>query len=198
MKIIRSNRKTLSIEITREAEVLIRAPYRMSNATIQNFVEEKSSWIEMHLQKARSQQGNLLHKELAEEQLRELIAQAKKILPQKVEYYAKKIGVTYGRITIRHQKTCWGSCSDKGNLNFNCMLMLMPDEIQDYVVVHELCHRIEIRLSPANSSSHQKYVPEFLYKKLLSPETFSKDFLSFEAQIDIQSFHIEFLYCQKR
>ena len=73
--------------------------------------------------------------------IKELADKARIFIPERVKYYAEVIGVDYGRITIRCQKTRWGSCSSKGNLNFNCLLMLMPSEVIDYVVVHELCHR---------------------------------------------------------
>lgn len=64
-----------------------------------------------------------------------------------MEYFAEKIGVDYGRITIRCQKTRWGSCSSSGNLSFNCLLMLVPESVRDYVIVHELCHRKEMNHS---------------------------------------------------
>lgn len=66
---------------------------------------------------------------------------------ERVDYYAPRIQVQYGRITIRNQKSRWGSCSSWGNLNFNWKLIMAPPEVLDYVVIHELCHRIEFNHS---------------------------------------------------
>ena len=74
-------------------------------------------------------------------EIKELAEKAMAIIPEKVKHFASLFGVDYGKITIRNQRSRWGSCSSKGNLNFNCLLMLLPDEVIDSVVAHELCHR---------------------------------------------------------
>lgn len=166
VKVIRSNRKTVSIEITKEAEVLVRAPYRVSDTEIQRFVNAKSEWIEKHIQMQRKRMETTQNtKQLTYEQIQELAEKALEVIPQRVAYYAKIMGVTYGMITIRNQKTRWGSCSSEGNLNFNCMLMLMPPEIQDYVVVHELCHRKEMNHSPKFWAEVEKILPDYQVRR---------------------------------
>lgn len=136
-KIIRSSRRTLCLEI-RNGELLVRAPKRISESKIEEFVKSKSGWIEKHLAKAAAMPA---FPKLTAQEISELTIKAKEYIPRRVEHFAKILGVTYSRITIRSQKTRWGSCSSKGNLNFNCLLMLTPPEVADSVVVHELCHR---------------------------------------------------------
>lgn len=142
--IIRSSRKTLSLEVRRDGTVLIRAPYRMSLEKISRFVQEKHRWIEDHKRRAMERAAEQQPEEkLTASEIQALADKALRVIPERVAYYAPIAGVTYGRITIRNQRTRWGSCSSKGNLNFNCLLMLMPPEVIDSVVVHELCHRLE-------------------------------------------------------
>ena len=126
----------------RDDGLIIRAPLRASAEEINSFVLQHKRWIEKNMnrieerKKAVDEQGLL-----SDEDIHELADRALETIPERVRYYAPLVGVTYGRITIRNQKSRWGSCSSKGNLNFNCLLMLTPPEVLDSVVVHELCHR---------------------------------------------------------
>ena len=139
-QIIKSDRKTIAIQIKPDGQVVVRCPKRMRIEEARRFVESKADWIEKHL--ANRQPQNVAKYTPQEiEQFRE---QARKLVTERVRYYAPIIGVTYGRIAIRTQHTRWGSCSSKGNLNFNCLLALVPHEVLDYVVVHELCHLKEL------------------------------------------------------
>ncbi len=137
----RSKRRSISMEIRPDKVVVIRAPKWMSDEEIDSFFIEKSSWIEKTIKKIEEQ--NKLRENitpLTAEEIQRLADEALVDLPPRVEHFAAILGVTYGGITIRNQRTRWGSCSSKGNLNFNCLLMLTPPPVRDYVVVHELCH----------------------------------------------------------
>ena len=98
---------------------------------------------------------------ISEEEIKQLTELAKEVIPQRVAFFAAQMGVNYGRITIRNQKTRWGSCSQAGNLNFNCRLMKMPPEVLDYVVVHELCHRKQMNHSRAFWEEVEKVLPDY-------------------------------------
>lgn len=98
-------------------------------------------------------------------EITELKAKAKEELPAIVKKYASLMGVTYNRITIRHQKTCWGSCTKTGNLSFNCLLMKMPENVRDYVIIHELAHRKELNHSSKFWTIVAEYCPWYKESK---------------------------------
>ncbi len=161
LEVIRSNRKSMTIEI-KANKLIIRAPIQATNEDINTFMLNKKAWIEKHFAKMQAQQrATASIKKLTMDEIRQLADRALEIIPARVQHYAPLIGVTYGRITIRNQRSKWGSCSSKGNLNFNCMLMLAPPEVIDSVVVHELCHRKEMNHSERFYAEVLKVFPEY-------------------------------------
>lgn len=163
-ELIRSNRKTIAIQIKNDGRVLVRAPLRMSKVEIEKFVHSKADWIQKHLNAVRQRQTEPVEA-FTQEQIQQLADAALQDIPQRVRKYAAIIDVTVSRITIRSQKTRWGSCSAKGNLNFNCLLMLCPEEIRDYVVVHELCHRKELNHSARFWNEVARVMPDYAAKR---------------------------------
>ncbi|MBQ7582763.1 MAG: M48 family metallopeptidase [Lachnospiraceae bacterium] len=162
IEVIRSRRKTMSLEITKDLKVKIRAPKTVSKKRIREFAKEHMSWIVSHIEKMRERQEQLgAVTKLTPQELQELADAAVSYIPGRVAHFAPLLNVTYGRITIRNQQTRWGSCSAKGNLNFNCLLMLTPPEVIDYIVVHELCHRLEMNHSKRFWEQVAKIVPDY-------------------------------------
>ncbi len=160
----KSRRTTISVQITPNQKLLVKAPAYTSIKEVEEFLREKRDWIikQINRTKVTSQQAAQMGI-LSDKEIRKLKRDAKKIIPERVEYYAKLSGITYNRIFIRLQKSRWGSCSVEGNLNFNALLALMPLEVLDSVVVHELCHRRHMDHSKAFYDEVLKIFPD--YKK---------------------------------
>ena len=146
IEIICSKRRTIAVEVKRDLRVIVRAPTRMKQKDVERFIDEKSAWIEAHLEIVKAQQADM-SPGFTDAEIDELVKAAREDIPPRVAKYAARLGLSVGRVNIRSQKTRWGSCSAKGNLNFNCLLILCPEIIRDYVVVHELCHRMELNHS---------------------------------------------------
>ena len=146
--VIRSSRKTVSIEY-RDGRVILRAPRNVPETELRRIVLERRDWIEKQAEKYAGKQQELAHiTPLTADELKRLKQLATAAIPPRVSYYAKLLGIRYGTVTVRAQRTRWGSCSREGNLSFNCLLMLAPGEALDSVIVHELCHRLEMNHSP--------------------------------------------------
>ena len=162
--VIRSNRKTVAIQVNSDLSVTVRAPRSVSEKDIEEILKKKEAWISKHIEKIKETKERFEAEpteKLTREKVIALADEALKVIPERVEYFAKVIGVTYGKITVRNQKIRWGSCSSKGNLNFNCLLMLAPPEVLDYVVVHELCHRKQMNHSKAFWLEVEKVLPNY-------------------------------------
>ena len=163
LNVIRSKRKTIAVEVGLSG-VIVRAPFGMSDFAISNFLKQKEDWIRNALEKAEKRKNKALEcPKLTQDDIKKLFKKALHIIPKKVKHFATLLGVDYIKITIRCQRTRWGSCSVAGNLNFNCLLMLMPDEIIDSVIAHELCHRKHMDHSSAFYDELYRVFPQ--YKK---------------------------------
>ena len=172
-KIIKSDRKTLEIQVKKDLSVVFRAPRYLSDREIMKFAKQKESWIQKHLElMKRRNKSNRASDEASEpenkytpEELESMKRYIKKLINERAASFAGIMGVSFGKITVRSQKTRWGSCSSAGNLNFNCLLALCPSEVIDYVVVHELCHLRHMNHSRAFWNEVAKYLPGYAEQK---------------------------------
>lgn len=158
-EILRSDRKTMAIQVRRDGSVVVRCPVWVSDGEAEHFARDHGEWILKHRQEVlRRQEEEVTY---TEEQVKEYRRHARWLLAQKTRQWARKMGVTYRTITIRQQATRWGSCSGKGNLSFNWKLVLLPEELMDYVVVHELAHRREMNHSPRFWKVVEEQLPDY-------------------------------------
>lgn len=162
VEVRRSKRKSAAIKITADMQIVVFVPLYVSENEIERMVISKSKWIDEHMLKVQStidERGKL--EKITFEQVKELADQAVEYIPKRVKYYAEKENFVYNKITIKNLVSRWGSCSTKGNLNFNCLLMLMPDYVIDYIVVHELCHLREMNHSEKFWAEVEKIMPDY-------------------------------------
>ncbi len=163
--VIRSSRRTMALEVTQEAQVLVRAPRFATRLEIQRFVAAHRDWIETHLAKRQAYLD--AHPPLTEAELAALRAKAKEVLPGRVSYWAGRMGVTPTGLHVTSARTRFGSCSGKNSLSFSLYLMQFPAEAVDYVVVHELAHIRHKNHSPAFYAEVAKYMPDYRQRQAM-------------------------------
>ena len=167
VEIIRSKRRSMAIQIRTDGSVVVRVPMHASDRAIKRFVSAHARWIADNRGEMFERRKKLADNPYDIPAWESLSAADKKIAKQKimehVDYYARRMEIDYGSISMRNQKSRWGSCSSKGNLNFNYRLAYLPEELLDYVVVHELAHRRHMDHSAAFWEDVETYYPA--YKK---------------------------------
>lgn len=160
---VRSDRKTLAIEIKNDGSITVRAPRRCSDKVIEDFVLSKEKWINKHLSSLPSPTPSFSDSELAE--MRERTAM---LVYPRVRYYSSLMGLTPTSVKITSAKTRFGSCSSKNALCFSLYLCLCPEDAIDYVVVHELAHIKHKNHGALFHRTVEKYLPLAKeYRKLL-------------------------------
>lgn len=176
-ELIRMNRKSLAIHISEDGKVMVKAPVGMKARVISDFICSKQEWIEERVKKAHADSSNRIvicegatvpfrNKPFlvddAVKTRRWMIEEARSEFEKKAGYYSQIIGVSYNRIAVREQKTRWGSCSSGRNLNFNWKLIMMPEKVLDYVVIHELSHLKEMNHSKRFWNIVAQVCPEYM------------------------------------
>ena len=164
---IRSARKSLGLEVRDANTVLARIPTRVSDRELKAFVENHRSWI---LEKTEVMAEREEKRKSTPAPPPELLSKTDRMkiqlkIGKRVRHYCEAMGVTVGYVTVKNQKTRWGSCSAKGNVNFNYQLAFLPDELLDYVVIHELAHRRHMNHSRAFWAEVEKYCPDYLERR---------------------------------
>ena len=155
VQVIHSRRKTIGLRVRTNGAVELRCDPRVPKKELVAMVESHRQWI---LEKRRAA---VTLPPFTAEELANFTKVAKAVIPQRVAHFASMLGVTWSRISIRRPKTRWGSCSAAGNLNFHCLLAAVPPDVRDYVVIHELCHRLHMNHSPAFWQAVAGLCPEY-------------------------------------
>jgi len=167
-ELIRSDRKTIALEITRDGRVLVRAPKRMPQKDIDAFFAKHQDWLRKQLMKQQLWQD--AHQEPTEQEQAAWIARANAILPERVTHYAKLMGLQPAGITITGARTRFGSCSPKNRLCFSWRLMRYPEAAIDYVVVHELAHIVHRNHGPDFHALVERILPDQAQRRALLKE----------------------------
>ena len=163
-ELIRSDRRTVAVEITRDGRVLVRAPRRLSQAAINGFLQRHEAWIIRQVEKRRATPPP---PEPTAAEIAALKARARAVLPEKVDLWARRMGVTPTGVKITAARKRYGSCSGRNSLCFSCFLMNCPEEAVDLVVVHELCHIRVKNHGPDFYALLARYLPDYQERKKL-------------------------------
>ena len=156
-QIVRSGRRTLALEMKKDGSLLVRAPYAATEKDIEELVSSHHDWIEKH--RAHIEARSLPPLTVSEE--RSLRARALADLPARTARWAERMGITYAGVKITAAKHRFGSCSSRGGISYSYRLMQFPEEVIDYVVVHELAHRRQMNHSSAFYAIVAEYLPDY-------------------------------------
>lgn len=159
--LIRSDRKTLAIEIRASGELIVRAPRRCSVSQIEQFLSEKQDWITAHKALAAERAALPERQPVSPEERQKLFSEAEKVIPERVRYWSGIMGLVPTGIRITGAEKRFGSCSSENSLCFSYRLMRYPAEAVDYVVVHELAHIRHHDHSKAFYALVARYLPDY-------------------------------------
>jgi hypothetical protein len=153
--------RRMRLAIYCDGSFVVTAPRNLSESIIEQFVIRKSQWILDKLDYFKNISGQLFAKG-TENDYAEYKIKASSLAQKRIEYFNNIYSFKFNRINIKNQKTRWGSCSRKGNLNFNYKIAIIPERLSDYIIVHELCHLKEFNHSQKFWNLVAKTIPNYL------------------------------------
>ena len=156
--VVYSKRKSVGIKVA-DGKITVKAPYGVSKEYIEKVLNKHTEWIAKAIE--REKERRQARPQLDDKAIKMLRSEAKAYFGERCPYFAEQMKVDYARLNITGAKTRFGSCSAKGNISFSYLLMLYPEAARDYVIVHELAHRLEMNHSPRFYAIVEKYMPDY-------------------------------------
>lgn len=158
--------KRLKLAISCDGNCVVTLPWRMGFVSADEFIRKNAEWVLEKMKAMKKIGRNSLFARHDQEEYLKLKETAREMVTRRLEKYAEFYGLQYNGVAIRNQKTRWGSCSSKGNLNFNYKILLLPQRHADYIIVHELCHLKEFNHGKRFWNLVAQTIPE--YEKIVA------------------------------
>ncbi|MDR0817647.1 MAG: M48 family metallopeptidase [Clostridiales Family XIII bacterium] len=159
-RLTRSRRRTITIRVTKDAVLDVRAPMRTSVREIEGFLRSKQKWIDRHMKEARDAAKSRAEFSVSPAVVKQLRDKAKAVLTERTEHYAELMGVRPASVRVGSAKSRWGSCSSAGRINYAWYIIMGDDELIDYLVVHELTHLTHMNHSKRFWDAVGIYIPD--------------------------------------
>ncbi|MDD5397094.1 MAG: M48 family metallopeptidase [Candidatus Moranbacteria bacterium] len=153
--------KRLKLAISCDGNCVVTLPWRMGFVSADEFIRKNAEWVLEKMKAMKKIGKNSLFARHDQEEYLKLKETAREMVARRLEKYAEFYGLQYNGVAIRNQKTRWGSCSSKGNLNFNYKILLLPQRHADYIIVHELCHLKEFNHGKCFWNLVSQTIPEY-------------------------------------
>ncbi|HOD87044.1 MAG TPA: M48 family metallopeptidase [bacterium] len=165
LKRVRRSRH-LRLSIGADGSVLLTRPFWVSEKAARYFLNTKADWLKAQWQKGRASDDNYFRRGGREDYLRNK-EKARALVVPRLDYFNQFYNFKFRRLSIRDQRSRWGSCSRNGGLNFNYRLVFLPPNLADYLIVHELCHLGEFNHSPAFWKLVARTIPDYENRRRL-------------------------------
>ena len=161
-KLKRSKRaKRMRLAVYCDGSVVITSPLGMQQSVIEKFISDKKQWISDKLQFFMSIDSKAI-RTFSEKDYLENKDSAFEFINERIKFFNKIYNFSFNEICIKNQKTRWGSCSRRRNINFNYKILFLPSKLQDYIIVHEICHLKEFNHSRKFWALVEKAIPDYL------------------------------------